>query len=444
MQQSDLQRSSQPIATLNPFLSDFTICARVTKITNRSYKNQKGEGIILSLNLLDSHGGEISFTAFNEIATKLKPILREGNIYYIQSGRIQKPNYSELKAPYSITANDRTRIIECEKQNDFIPNFKLNPQKLEVIEISEPNSLIDLIVVIAKIYNQEEIQTKNGPKNIRKIVLIDDCLCPIEYTIWGDDSNMFEDIVEKSIILIKSTRVIEYSGQKKLTGGTIIKIISPEIKDISDGISFDLISKIEDLKIWSEKASLGNYNKYEGKTNCETKIISSIDNEMLGQGEKADIFESVVWIRNLSNNQRLPYYDSCGRDGCKKKVLPDGNNFMFCSKCQTSSASSKAIFLFNLSLCDFSGNKIGSVFGETGEILMGMDANKVKEIRETDENEYNHIIRNNNNKMFSCIIKAKTEEYNGDSNVKLSILKIEEVDWVKEGNRIVSMLNEMA
>ena len=136
MQQSDLQRSSQPIATLNPFLSDFTICARVTKITNRSYKNQKGEGIILSLNLLDSHGGEISFTAFNEIATKLKPILREGNIYYIQSGRIQKPNYSELKAPYSITANDRTRIIECEKQNDFIPNFKLNPQKLEVIEIS--------------------------------------------------------------------------------------------------------------------------------------------------------------------------------------------------------------------------------------------------------------------------------------------------------------------
>ena len=61
-----------PIKALNQFNADWCIKARILKKADmRTYKNAKGEGCILSLDLIDKEGTMIQATAFNDTAKKL-------------------------------------------------------------------------------------------------------------------------------------------------------------------------------------------------------------------------------------------------------------------------------------------------------------------------------------------------------------------------------------
>ena len=61
-----------PIKALNQFNTDWCIKARVLKKAPlRSYRNAKGEGVILNIDLIDREGTMIQATAFGETANKL-------------------------------------------------------------------------------------------------------------------------------------------------------------------------------------------------------------------------------------------------------------------------------------------------------------------------------------------------------------------------------------
>ena len=61
-----------PIKSLNVYSIDWCIKARIVKKADlRSYKNARGEGTILNLDLIDREGTMIQATAFNETANKL-------------------------------------------------------------------------------------------------------------------------------------------------------------------------------------------------------------------------------------------------------------------------------------------------------------------------------------------------------------------------------------
>lgn len=61
-----------PIKALNQFNRDWCIKARVLKKADlRTFRNAKGEGFILNLDLIDREGTMIQATAFNETAKTL-------------------------------------------------------------------------------------------------------------------------------------------------------------------------------------------------------------------------------------------------------------------------------------------------------------------------------------------------------------------------------------
>ena len=61
-----------PIKALNQFNTDWRIKARVLKKADlRSYRNAKGEGVILNLDLIDREGTMIQATAFNDTAKRI-------------------------------------------------------------------------------------------------------------------------------------------------------------------------------------------------------------------------------------------------------------------------------------------------------------------------------------------------------------------------------------
>lgn len=62
-----------PIKALNQFSTDWVIKARIMKKGNmRTWKNDRGEGTIMNIDLIDREGTLIQATGFNETANRLQ------------------------------------------------------------------------------------------------------------------------------------------------------------------------------------------------------------------------------------------------------------------------------------------------------------------------------------------------------------------------------------
>ena len=69
------------ISELNPYISKWTIKARVTsKGSLRTWSNARGEGKLFSIDLLDATGGEMRATMFNDVADKFIDVFQEGQV----------------------------------------------------------------------------------------------------------------------------------------------------------------------------------------------------------------------------------------------------------------------------------------------------------------------------------------------------------------------------
>ena len=76
-----------PIKHLNTFNRDWCIKARILKKAElRSWKNAKGEGFILNMDLIDREGTMIQATAFNDTAKTFNEEIEQNKIYTFAGG----------------------------------------------------------------------------------------------------------------------------------------------------------------------------------------------------------------------------------------------------------------------------------------------------------------------------------------------------------------------
>lgn len=95
-------------------ISRWTIKARVTSKSDiKHWSNQRGEGKLFSVNLLDDTG-EIKATGFNDAVDRFHGMLQENHVYYISKARVNiaKKQFSNLQNEYEITFENNTEIEE--------------------------------------------------------------------------------------------------------------------------------------------------------------------------------------------------------------------------------------------------------------------------------------------------------------------------------------------
>lgn len=118
-----------PIESLSPYQNKWTIKARVTSKSGiKTWQNQKGEGRLFTVNLLDE-SGEIRATGFNDQVDSLYELFQEGQVYYISKCRVlmAKRQFSNINNDYELTFERDTeveRVIPISYQFQFnISNY---------------------------------------------------------------------------------------------------------------------------------------------------------------------------------------------------------------------------------------------------------------------------------------------------------------------------------
>jgi replication factor A1 len=400
------------------------------------------------VDLLDSQGGTIRATMFNDTADKFFPILREGDVYTFSKGTLKIANkkYNRTNSEYEITLNNDAEVVPM--SNDASIQAQLfDFVSIEVVNsTAQPESYVDVIGIVTEVQPVGTIIAKASGKEHtkREIKVSDASMLSVAVTLWGDSAEKYNEelLAGNPVIALSNCRVSDFGG-KSLSASFSSKIlVNPDR------------SEAHKLKQWWD--AKGHSLTFEsitqrgggGSGNDPRILLSDIKEKQLGFQEKPDYFivRSTVTLYKHSEERR-PYYLACGgRPGaeCQKKVVGEAGNYR-CEKCDMDVAEPTARYILSLVMCDASGQTWATAFNEPGEILMQKTAKALDQYHQQkryDEENLFFTGRLFREYMFKC--RAMAEQRNEEQRLKITVVSVADINYKNECKYLLEQIAQFA
>ncbi|ODV82930.1 hypothetical protein CANARDRAFT_214967 [[Candida] arabinofermentans NRRL YB-2248] len=443
------------IDQLSPYQNSWTIKARVSfKGDMKHWSNQRGEGKLFNVNLLDETG-EIRATAFNQVADKYWDILEENKVFYISKASMQmaKPQFSNLKHQYELQL-DRDTIIEPCEDDDNVPKLHFDFIKLNNIQNLENGTVIDVIGILKEVKDKQEIIAKSTgkPFDRRDVIIVDETHFAINIGLWNKHARDFEVDVG-SVVAFKGCRVQDFQGKSLSLIPAATTVVNPDIDEAFRLKGwYDTQGNVESFKSLKNESSASSNNQLNTKQSIlERKTIKQVTDERLGMSEKPDYFNikaTISFVRTETFS-----YPACKTDGCNRKVVEQGDGSWRCEKCDINHNEPNHRYILSISVVDETGQMWLTLFDEQATQLIGMSANdflKLKQDSEDSGNETvsqtsfkNYMSENIFFKEFSIRIRGRVDSYQGQDRARFNAVGLAKIDYDVECEALVEILDNM-
>ncbi|XP_040006826.1 replication protein A 70 kDa DNA-binding subunit-like isoform X6 [Xiphias gladius] len=395
-----------PIANLNPYLSKWTIRARVTNKSNvRTWNNSRGEGKLFSFEIVDE-SGEIKITAFNKEVDKFFSLVEQGKVYYISKATLKVANkqYTTLKNDYEMTLHAHSSIIPCD-DSQGVPTAHCDFVPIAELENRDKDAIIDIIGVCKSAEDVSRITTKTSREvSKRALNLIDTTGKVVTVTLWGDEAEKF-DGSGQPVVAIKGARLSDFGGRSLSALFSSTVMVNPDIPE-----AFRLRAWYDQKGYALNSQSLTNTRSAGSEAKMNWKTLSDVKSEHMGQGEKAEYFSCVATV--LYTRKENCLYQACPSADCNKKVIDQKNGLYRCEKCNREFPNFKYRLLLSANLADFGDNQWVTCFQETAEALLGHSAETLGQFRDTDEAAFDEVFQKANFTTHIFKNRVKLETYN--------------------------------
>lgn len=426
-----------PIEGLSPYQNKWTIKARVTSKSDvKHWSNQRGEGKLFSVNLLDE-SGEIKATGFNDAVDRFYPLLQENKVYYISKARVNiaKKQFSNLNNEYEIAFENNTEIEECLDAAD-VPEVKYAFVAIDQLDGVEPNQTCDVIGIVDEIGDVNEIISKASQKAItkRELTLVDQSGMSVRLTLWGKTAEQFDSSLNKPVIAFKGVKVGDFGGRSLSMFSSSTMMVDPDIPEAHG------------LRGWYDNEgnqTTGNFKTFAalglgglgagaggaaGTNKSERRTIVQAKDQGLGMsGEKPDYFNlraTVIYIK-----QENLYYPACPSQGCNKKVTMEDDSAWRCEKCDATYAAPEYRYIIAANVADHTDSLWLSGFNDIGEVLIGMSASELERVKDQSATSYAALLHRATNRAFIFNIRAKQDTFNDMNRVRYVITQMTPVNW---------------
>jgi len=406
-----------PIEGLSPYAHKWTIRALVTSKSDiKTWSKPNSEGKLFSVDLLDD-SGEIKATGFNAQCDEFYDLLQVGSLYYISSPckvQLAKKQFSRINNDYELSFERDTQIEKAEHQGDA-PQLKFNFSTIADLQNIEKDKIVDVIGVLKEVGETQQITSKTTATNFdkRELTLVDDTGYSVRLTIWGKTAQSFEANPE-TIMAFKGVKVSDFNGKSLslLSSGSMT--MDPDIQEAHKLKGwYDSQGRTENFSTHSNFTSAGA----AGGRQEPNKTVSQVRDEQLGMNdpEKGDYFSlkaTVVYIKqdNFAYPACLGEQSEKG-DKCSKKVIQDTDGTWRCERCNINNPRPLYRYLLSLNVNDHTGQLWLSCFDDIGQMIMGMSADELTELKENDTAATEKAFDNANCKAMTFKVRAKMHTY---------------------------------
>ncbi|CAH1726764.1 replication protein A 70 kDa DNA-binding subunit-like [Aphis gossypii] len=439
--QRDIDVSNiHPINSLSPYQNKWTIRARVVnKASIRTWNNQRGEGKLFSMDLLDE-SGEIRATAFNSECDKFFDMVEVNKVYFITRGAIKTANkkFSNLNNDYELTLSSETQIFPCHDFDDSkMPALKFNFVQLSQVKDVDVDGIIDVIGVCQTAGELIKLISKTTRKELKKrdVTIVDQSLSSMTITLWDTQAEDFDGSLQP-IIAIKGSRIREFMGSKSLSllGSTVMQI-NPDIEEAHRlrGWYDSLPSNVEFNSISTRSDAIAN---------SQFLTIKGAQLAQLGSGDKADYYSMYSYLIFVKSESAL--YKACPKPDCQKKVIDRNDGTYRCEKCNDETENFKYRLMLLAQLSDSTGNQWVTMFQETAENLLGTTSAELGRLLEESKEEYSDVFQRQMFKLFEIRARAKMETYNNETRLKVSLVNIKTIDYKVASTKLIADIKRLS
>ncbi|KAJ7047221.1 hypothetical protein C8F04DRAFT_1387682 [Mycena alexandri] len=423
--------SIYPIEGLSPYQNNWTIKARVIQKSDmKSFSTQKGEGNLFNVTLMDETG-EIRATAFNTVATDLYDRLHEGKVYFISRARVNiaKKQFSHLNNEYELGLEKNTEIEECLDATN-VPSVKYDFVPLGDLEKQAKDSTCDVIAVVKDVADISTITSKATSREItkRELTLVDTSGFSVRMTLWGKQAEQFNS--SQAVIAFKSVKVGDYGGRSLSFFSSSTMAVNPDIpaahslRGWYDESGKNVAYQAHQSTGGAGGAGAGGpgFVRSEIRSLSEVKEIKLLDD----QNQYFSTRATIVFMKPDSL-----WYAACQNPDCNKKVTDDSGSWR-CDKCNKTWPKPKYRYIMAMACSDWSDQAWLQGFNEVGELVFGMEADQLHDIKERDDLEFNAVVQAATCETFNFLCRARTDTYNGQSRVRFGISRIQPLNYKEE------------
>jgi replication factor A1 len=470
-QQKDIvnSRRSQPIASLNPYQPAWTIKAKlVVKGQTRTYRNAKGEGKVLTIELVDSEGTAIQATLWREAVEKYENVLEVGKLYYISKGSLRPANraYSTVNNDYEMSLDGKSEIFEASEEEQMESSAKKIFEKaFEFVQIGDlvkrvnsKRATCDVCAVVKQVGDLSAVKRKSDNSEIQKrdLTLCDESSNTVHLTLWNtlaiEQGEKLKQMTN-AVIIVRAVRVTEYEGVSLGTlGKSEMQIFSLEECANAQSSDGEIPEKAIKTAKWfsengegtvfktaAEGAGLSIQQKGTARAPLEHVTLCDFQPDEVPSASEKPKMCIIQRASVLSIRDGTMWYCAAPEEGNNAKVVEE-NGAWYCEKNQKTYATCKRRYIMGAKIADKSGHCWLTLFNDDGEKLFGHTADEMFDFSENDNDRFERIKKEALFKAFTFKLKSKSEEYDGQTRRKVLTMHVCEIDFASECRSLLSKM----
>ena len=395
----------------------------------------------MTVEFVDEAGTAIQATMWKDAIDKYDAIMEVGKVYYVSRGSLRPANrqYSNVNNDYEMSLDGRCEIELCTEAVDV---SKMS-RAYELVKIDAlPQKIggrgsVDVLAVVTSVGELGSVRRKSDNAEIqrRDVVLLDETKRTVSLTLWNSLAvEQGEQLANMTapIIAVRGLRVTDYNGVSLSTVARSELFVEPETEDVA--------SRVADLRAWydaegatAETTAAGAglataRGAATGASAAARTTLAAMQPELLPPATAKPEMGVVLAAATLIKPDQPMYYAACPEEGNNKKVVEE-NGKWYCEATQKTYDTCRRRYILRMKVSDASGAGWVNVFHEQACEMLGVDAETLHKLRESDPAAYERRVKAAQFDTWSLKIKSKTEEYQGESRRRLTVAHCARPDY---------------
>ena len=389
-----------PMNQLTIYTQKWTIKARVaSKSDMRTFRNAKGEGQLMTVELVDQQQSELRATFFGSAALKFHPFLQVGKVYTFSKGSVKPANPRfNPKAQYELMFDEHSEIQPVD-DDASIPVMKVSLVPIAGLADVPVGETVDIAGVILSFGEAATVTIKSSGRDTakRNLTVADDSGASIDLTVWGEKAVRIGDEMrgkDHPVVFAKGCRLGDYNGRSLSTAGSSLVEIDPNHPRTAELRAW-----------WSRGGSSSSFSSLTGGGSASGAAGGSSKRTTIQAMRQEDVATLAVANVGFADSTKrtvnshtvkatlvhIPvrdgsgvYYRSCptevddgrgGRRMCQKKAEQQGDVFV-CAE-QHMNRTANARFILTMRIQDPTGECLVRAFHDQGKSILGVDASDI-------------------------------------------------------------------